>query len=686
MGIWGGLLVPDMFYSGFDYSDAAVHSTYVGYLIEAFRHGSLGLDYWDFLNSFGGAPFRTYQNLPHILAAAWCWMTGTSPAVCVHFLMAMGVVFQVPAFYAVVRMLNLSEVTAFAAACLGPIVMSEPFLGNEFQSYVFQGFGLFTQSVALPIFLISIGIMARFSGWVSHSEPSGVLLGLMLALTFLLHHFLGAMALLICLVFVGSGLAFRWISFQKAFRQLAVAAVLFLILTSYQLLSIFQDAGLMHQSAFYMSRRWNGVGLSSLMEWFFRGKIFDFHRLPVFTGLVCLGIIVAFRSVSRSAKIFLVVFVLGCFYYAGRTTFGWLVDIVPGVRNVHLERFILLIHIGGTFLAALSVAYLWEPERWRVGVRIIISLALGYLTFDGVRYLRENASKIRDQVTANSHLDRSLFGSLSSDLSRGLIWAGFSRKPDGPLPKLENVVYCYIAYQMGFGQISFTTQDQTYASDATYLFDPTRKEHYSLLNVSAVLAPRDFSLPTILSPAYTDGKLISYRAPGQSRWGVIGIPTQEVVADEKEWLQHVNAWMQGENISESEYPAILPTQILRHFPGAAPQLSPSKKGPWGRVESENGFGATLVAEQPGAYAVFRNSFHPRWRITVNDERVAPQWVGPGFLAFALKPGRNVVQLEFPSDPRRVLAFQLAVVALILGLIALFLNFSTSPKFFLPHQG
>src|SRR5882757_7452770 len=98
-------------YAGFSPNDCVQHSQYVSKTFDALQQGRLPLDLWSDNCCLGSPIFRSYQYLPHLLAAGLMKLTGMGAAQSVHFLIVFFWLLQFPAAYLACRLLAGNHVT-----------------------------------------------------------------------------------------------------------------------------------------------------------------------------------------------------------------------------------------------------------------------------------------------------------------------------------------------------------------------------------------------------------------------------------------------------------------------------------------------------------------------------------------------------------------------------------------------
>src|SRR5262249_31377095 len=132
--------------------------------------------------------------LAHFLVGAAYFASGKLVSLMTLFIWArfLAVVLLPLSFYAAGRLLELPRPAALAAAVIAPLISSSGLYVLEYGSYVWAGNGLFPQSVAAHLFVLSLGFGFRALRRGSGQTVAGIMLGL----TFLAHLIFGYMGAL----------------------------------------------------------------------------------------------------------------------------------------------------------------------------------------------------------------------------------------------------------------------------------------------------------------------------------------------------------------------------------------------------------------------------------------------------------------------------------------------------------
>lgn len=625
----------------------------------------------------GSAPFRTYQHWPHLLAALFCKIFNVTPSFSVHFLWVSFWILHIPVFYVASRWLRIISTTSFFIALVSPLIASVIITGHELASYAYAGNGLYTQVVASPFFLLFLALTLRTfqdSGWGWRRR---VALGVLLSLTFLLHHFYGYMALLALAALSFGAVAQRRVSLLPLFSFMGSVGMIFIFISGYQLLSIFQDAFLAHQNTWYSPERWNGIGWAHTAEFLGSNGFLDFQRFPFFTILTVVGGIEVLRlRKNKSHRIFIWSIFFGFFFLIGRDGLGGVFDVIPGTRLINPERFIIFVHLGAIFLAGFGLKLLWDfggifpPGLRRKGAALFfVIVPLGSLYTERIQSISSSRERLESFNPLLNSVSGSLLQSLEQDSSRGYFWsrAGQQETCLGPVP------YAIVLSELGIRHLAAFENSHSYGAETPTLFEPNRRSDYELFNITHVLLPVG-QAADFLSPRLRVGAAELYRVTTPGWWDVVSIPEVQKVKDEWEFRKRVEDWLRGPQVMNKQYRAFVPEKAARKIPESVPVVSETAEiggGIESSTDIENGIStAVLSTTSSSAYGLLRTSYHPHWKIECNGKELVPQWIGPAYIGFPLEKGTNHVTASFTRDPLRHFLFWVGLLGLIFFLVTL----------------
>jgi len=210
---------------------------------------------------------------------------------------------------------------------------------------------------------------------------------------------------------------------EQIIRVIIVCGVAIFIL-GYWIIPIFIYGNYHNISFWDPVWKFNSYGTKEVMIRLFNGDLFDFGRLPILTYLSILGIIVSlsaaswkffedrFSSLAKSGKTksepvassgsrkitnsqspneptsartedyspLAFLFIFWLLFYFGRTTWGGLIDLIPGMKDFHLSRFIVGLHAAGMLLAPIGFVWLAEfgSRITNDGLRKLTTLRINY--------------------------------------------------------------------------------------------------------------------------------------------------------------------------------------------------------------------------------------------------------------------------------------------------------------------
>src|SRR5215471_9728545 len=177
-----------------------------------------------------------------------------------------------------------------------------------------------------------------------------------LALTIACHFITGYLALLTIGVWVivlgGNG-------FLRRVGRAAIVGVGSLLVASWVLVPLLADTKWTTQSSFYTGTIFNdSYGAGKELGWLFTGKLLDKGRFPVVTLLFFAGVIVCAERVRRDprARALLGAFALSLLLFFGRATWGGLIDLLPGMKDIQIHRFLVGVHLAGILIAGVGLA------------------------------------------------------------------------------------------------------------------------------------------------------------------------------------------------------------------------------------------------------------------------------------------------------------------------------------------
>ncbi len=195
-------------------------------------------------------------------------------------------------------------------------------------------------------------------------------------------------------------------------------------------------------------------------------------------------------------------------------------------------------------------------------------------------------------------------------------------------------------------------------------FDERNPAHYRLFNVHSLLALCRRPAPRLSgsrSPSSADFQVLD--APGSGYFDVADVAAATPVTRET-FYDLVDPWLHGDGFAKAQY-------LRLDFPGRpAGELPRTAAGSPGAVLAEHQTGqvyeADLDASRP-AFALFRMTWHPNWRVLVDGQSVPTSMLTPGFLGAPIPAGRHHILCRYePGNAKILMALSGLAICLFLA--------------------
>jgi hypothetical protein len=560
-------------------------------------------------------------------------------------------------FFAAAGMLELPPLTRAAAALLAPLIstVGGGLFGLEYRSYLWVGFGMFPQSVAAHLLLLSLGF-----GWQAlrrgrHLTLTGALLGLT-CLAHFIYGYIGAVTLCLLALLPDREVARR----PRILRTLRIGAVAF-VLSAFQLLPLVQDAGFLNHSRFEPPAKWDSYGAGYILSWLFTGRLFDFLRIPVLTLLIFGGVGLLIRRYRRQRRLSPIqTFTLAgaafwLLVYFGRSTWGPLLYLVGVTPDLHLHRVIAGFQIFAVLLAAMALHALWRSLGSRsIVLAAVVTLALlTPMVYERAVLFRDNVLGGQPNLTAIQAEQPAIDAVIASAKQHGgRAYAGMvstwgKQFTAGVLPFFTFFSTRHVP------AVSFMYSNLTLPSDIMMRFDETNPEHFRLFNVRTVVLPAGPAAPDFIKLRTQAGRFRVFDAPGAGYFDVVDVAA--AVPTTRDSFFDINEhWMYSQWVPRRQH---LWLELLGPAPAGMPRVPPGVPLPAPpqhgqdagivRAEKENAgvFEADLSANR-AAYAFFRMTWHPNWKAYLDGKPAATAMLSPGFIGIPMEPGAHHLMLRY----------------------------------------
>lgn len=664
-------------------NDDANHFLWIQRAADALARGESVFDPWSPDMELGYPPFAHYQSLPHLFVVfAHRLLLGVVDLFTVFNLTRLVLLASLPltVFWSLRRM-GLAPVAAAFAGAASPLLSASYQFGFEHESYLWRGYGLYTQLWAMHLSFAALAATHRVLERGTGHVPATLLLAA-LALSHLIYAYMLAIALLVVL------LAAPPREYPRRLVQSAAVALPALLLSAHSLVPFVLERAYLHVSVYTAAERFDSHGALQVLRWLVTGALFDNGRLPVLTVLLGAGLLVAVVTNARTHRLFAVLFVTWVILYFGRPTLGALVDLLPFHEGLLLHRFVGGVHMFGLVLIGIGAeALLSVVPRAIAGIRARLAiaprapqasaivqalLAFALLTpavaersafYDGNQSFMARTRAALDQDTAAQQIISALHA-----LPPGRVFAGL-RSTWGDQALQLGLPFRTVRFVdlLTFEQLQPIVMYTGWSLNSELLFDFNDRDaaHYRIFGVRYVVAPAGLAVADFLMPILRTSRYNLYAAPGDGYAAfvtleeVVGSRTHaEVFEANRLWLRSASA-RAGRHLLH-DYPARDRSRRPLAGQECSGVLSEERFAP-GRIE--------VTAECAGrGVIVFKTTYHPNWRVSVDGAPSKTLMVSPSYLSVEVPPGRHRVVAEYHSPPLRAVLLLVAGASLVVLLV------------------
>jgi Bacterial membrane protein YfhO len=658
--------------------DSSVHEQMVRFATARLRAGHLPLTSWFPFLGEGSPQFLHYQSLPAIVTGLSGLAVG--PGVAFRWSLYLLLSLWPVSVYLSARAFGAGRPAAAASAAMAPFLVSATGVGYEQQAYVWTGFGVWTQlwaSWTLPL--------AWGWSWRAIRDGCGFLGAILLtALTVALHFETGYLALsvLLCWPFVaGQPLAARLRrgAVLLGGSLLAAAWVIVPLVAQRQWAAVnepLQGSGLV-----------NGYGARSVLDWLVSGQLLDQGRLPVVTVFAALGLGLAWLAWSSDTNArALLVALAGCLLLAfGRTTFGSLVDVIPGGADLFFRRFMMGVQLAALLLAGRGAAWLAarcvrlfkaRVPRWPSGlypaavfVTAVVVLAPGWLQLGA--YDRHDGAAIAAQRRAD-HTEGADVDRLVAVIERdggGRTYAGMPSNWGQDFAVGTVPVFKYLESR-DVDEVGYTLRTASLMTGPEYFFDDRDPADYRLFGIRFLILPARDQPPVRARLAMRSGPYWLWTIDGGG-YVQVGQVVGELSANRTN-LGARNARLLASGLAgDGAYLGVRYGAVggeTGRLPSVA-GLSSAGEVSSERADLDDGeASATVRMSRPGI-VVLSASYDPGWTATVNGQRRPTRMVAPALVAVDVPAGTDRVVFRFHGYGDYPELFALSGLALALAAVA-----------------
>ncbi len=671
-------------------NDDTLHLALVRGTVEALAGGQDPTDFWVPYFDQGYPLFHHYQHLPHLATAFLFEGLGRNvPLPTLYHLIRYLLLCTFPlSLYWAGRRLRIAPCPAALAGLLAALLSSGGLYGLDMSSYVWRGYGLYTQLWGMWL------LPPALAGLYRTLRDGRAYLGtaLLVAATLLSHMVLGYVALLSGVLFLFRRPATALV--RRAFR-LGLVLLLVALLAAYFVLPFLLDRLYMNRSVWEDPGKYDAYGWPWTLQALWSGRLLDAGRFPSLTLLTGLGLLVALVRARHDDRyrMLLLFFLLWLALYFGRPTWGVLLNLLPLSHDLHLHRLIVPVHLGAIALAGVGLAWLWEralalyrPARprpaWKrlwapAGAALLTVGLLGPAYAGQTHYLARNGDWLTENAAAYQAEKRALEGLLAHlrTLPPGRVYAGRATNWGNDYRVGSVPLYAFLS-QNGIENPGYLYHALSLNADIEGYLEESRPATFDLFNIRYLLAPVGQTVPAFARPVVLYGRHMLYRVETSGFFDLVEADSL-LCGPREDWFPAVRAWLQSDWVEAKQHPRIVlsscsdPALPLAAFPQEL--ISPAPLGePCGRIlreKVEPGLYTVEFEATRACWLLLKATFHPGWRVTLDGRPAEVAMLAPSFPGIAVGSGRHQATFRYEPGPLRAWLQVTGLAALLLAAVA-----------------
>lgn len=661
------------------------------------------------------------------------------------------------------RIVGFSVTASSLAAFFGSNMSTDGLYGIDPPSFLWRGYGLTSQLYAMIFFPLGIAftylsmrdIKSEMKTAKTHSKPANgkeiihskiywrithilekirkllfsgpyiyfskntMLAGIFLTLTCAGHLGMGIMGLLSTIPFLFFDLNIKHIIVR--IKKIAIIGIIVIGLLAYWIVPMLFNLNYHIISFWDPIWKFNSYGWYEVLRQLFQGEVFDWKRLPTITAVVMVG----FFVLLSDTRLFPLALLFGMWMlmYFGKTTWGGLIDLIPGMKDFHQHRFIVAVQITALFLIpgaftfiygyiSRGIAFLTDVLKkisksnqsysllnyFHSLSYILISLlviVLGYFTVKQTYDYAYLNNKWIDESNKAFIYDEKNFKNLMDymrKLPNARVYAGRPGNWGKDFRLGSSQMYMLFGIS-GFDVSQFLPETWSMLSENEQNFDERNAIDYDLLNIKYVIAPKNQGFADTAELDRKFGPFELYKVPTSGWFDVVTSP-MFVRTDKTNFLNLVQLWHRSFPRRWKMYPLIsvdkkptVPADIQRNikmvdevtyeengkqknifadFPLVFPESTPSGKVLSEKVEKQTYTGVVDIPDNcKSCYVMFKMSYHPDFQAKLDGMNVEKFAVFPYYIAVSIPAGKHTVEVSYKSNMLKTVLIYTEIIFLIL---------------------
>ncbi|MBI3342565.1 hypothetical protein HY032_00210, partial [Candidatus Gottesmanbacteria bacterium] len=502
------------------------------------------------------------------------------------------------------RVIKLPWLAAGFGALLATHISTDGLYGLDPPSFLWRGYGLSSQLFAMIWLPLAIAYIYRY-----FTQNTGLwLTSLFIILTAMGHLGLGMIAMLSLIP-----LAIVKPTKNQLTKLLLLSGTVIFFL-SYWVIPIFLGDNYHNISFWDPPWKFASYGAKETIVRLLNGDLFDWGRGPWMSALVIVGLVAAawpkheLRSMNYEVRennrnnsrlpdslfiihnsyfAFSVLFIFWLLLYFGRTTWGGVIDLIPGMKEFHLSRFIVGVHAAGLFLVPIGAWWVVEMAAGLltrvvrvshalmslIGLMSLMGLMLPPIYRQTISYATHNDRLIKQANDNHAKVkadEEALFAAIRS-LPPGRVYAGRGGWWGKDFKVAETPYYMNLS-TYGIPTVLWLPETWSPNSDVEQYFSEDQAKDYDLFGIRYVAAPAPRSLGEVEPPKQEPQKFwkLIKEAPTWKLYEVTnvgyfatGIRPAIVAVDKRSYGNVVRLWIQSDAHVKGLYPELT---FMKNYP------------------------------------------------------------------------------------------------------------------------
>ncbi len=487
--------------------------------------------------------------------------------------------FPIPVFLAL-RLVGFPAVLAAPSAFFASHLSTDGLYGIDPPSFLWRGYGLTSQLYAMIFMPLALAFTYK-----SLRSPRSLKLlipsAIFLTLTTAGHLGMGIITFISTVPFI-----FLDLNKTHLIERLKKAVMIYifaLLPLAYWIIPMLLKLNYHIVSFWDPIWKFNSYGWYEVVQQFLQGEIFDWQRFPIITALVVIG----FFALIINTRLFpfALLFAFWFLMYFGRTTWGGLVDLIPGMKDFHQHRFIVGIHIAAIFLIPAGLEYICrfvkktliklKQYTWKIPplsldklgigrddilyfplVLVLFSLLIYFTAKQTVNYASFNNRWISEANTAYQY-DQKNFQDLVVFLKSQPSARIYAGRPGnwGKQLKLGSTQLYMLLGIHDYDMSQFLPETWSMLSENEQDFDERAAEDYDLLNIRYVVSDSNHDFTKNAKEIKQFGPFKLFEVPTSGWFDVVSSP-MFVQSDKTNFINIVHLWHRSYPRRWNMYPLI----------------------------------------------------------------------------------------------------------------------------------